>query len=446
MIRLTAEKILLVMVLLTVGALVFREPLLEKRIVIGPGAENIRLELDSDFRDGGTSKTEWIDKDNFAWRCQLEDTFDYPYCGMQIYFSDSYLKGIDLSNYTHLNISLDYKGEAESFRIYFRNSNTHYTRPNEIRSTKFNVAELDTRRSHLHEDIQLSHFRVADWWLILYDLEMAYTQIEFTNIGLIEIQTGTGLKAGDHTFRLNKLELVGVRISLEQMYLCIIVIWLFAILVFLASRIRILQMAVRTGEKRHAELTEVHALLDRRHRTLEQKIKLDPLTGAYNRAGIEQPLTRAFHKWKLEKKPLSLLLFDVDNFKDVNDKKGHAIGDSVLRELTLLVSENIRDDDHFARWGGEEFIIVCGDTELTQARELAEKLRKKIDGSVFADKLHVTVSFGVAQIRKGETLSALFNRTDEALYIAKNKGRNQVTVSDDTKPEEPDAYLLQNTP
>src|SRR5690606_27777786 len=125
-------------------------------------------------------------------------------------------------------------------------------------------------------------------------------------------------------------------------------------------------------------------------------------------------------------KPLSLLLLDVDYFKKINDTHGHSIGDEVLRELTALVNKNIRTEDKFARWGGEEFIIVCSNTELTQAVEMAEKIRSIIDGMLFADSLRVSVSIGVAQIQDGESLEALFNRTDKALYLAKENGRNQV--------------------
>lgn len=424
--RFTAEKLLLCLVVLTVAILIFRAPILEKRIVIEPGAEGFRTMLDSDVQDGGSTYTEWIDQANLEWRCVLGKAYDYPFCGMQIYFSDSYLRGVNLTNYTHLNLWLDYEGSASAVRIFLRNSNPAYTRPDEIRSTKFNMMELDTRKGSHHDDVQFAYFRVADWWLLLYELEIQHTQIEFSNVGLIEIQTGSGLKGGEHKFKLHRLELVGVHISVETLYLTIIVVWIVAILLYLAWRIRTLSAAVKTGEEKQAELTEINMLLDQRSRTLEQKSKLDPLTGAYNRAGIEGALTEAFRNWKNSRKPLSLLLLDVDYFKKINDTKGHAVGDAVLRELTALVSKNIRSEDSFARWGGEEFIIVCSNTGLVRALDMAEKLRALIDTSTFADALRVSVSIGVAQIHEGETLEALFNRTDQALYRAKENGRNQV--------------------
>ncbi|MDQ2075840.1 GGDEF domain-containing protein [Marinimicrobium sp. ABcell2] len=430
--RFAPEQFLLLLVVLTIGVLLFHGPLLETRLVITPGDDTFRFELDSDVQDGGDTVVEWIEKDELRWRCQLGQAWPHPFCGMQVYFSDSYLDGIDLTRYTHMNFHLDYAGSAQSVRIFLRNSNPEYTRPDEIRSTKFNAVELDTRKGPFYEDIRLSYFRVADWWIQLYDLSVRQTQLEFSNVGLIEIQTGTGLTGGSHQFQLHELELVGVRIKTETLYLGIIVAWIFAILIYLTSRIRLLSLAVKSGNEKQAELREINQLLEQRRRILERRSKLDPLTGAYNRAGIEESLAESFKNWRYKNKPLSLLLFDVDHFKAVNDTHGHTVGDRVLRELTSVILSNIRGTDRFARWGGEEFIIVCGDTELTQATDMAEKLRRIISESTFADGLDITVSFGVAQIQPGETLEALFNRTDQALYKAKDAGRNTVCTGDNT--------------
>lgn len=427
--RYTPERLLLLLVVITIIALVFRVPLLETRFVIDPQSEGLRLALDSDVQDGGNTQTRWLDRDKLAWECVLGDAYPYPFCGMQIYFSDTHMQGIDLTHYTHINLDLAYEGSAQSFRLFLRNSNPAYTKPDEIRSTKFNMIELDTRKGPIYDNIRLSYFRVADWWLRLYDLDLSQSQEEFSNVGLIEIQTGTGLTEGAHRLTLNRLELVGVRISVENFYLGIIVLWLTAILLYLAVRIRTLTMAVQLGKQKQAELTEINALLDQRSRTLEEKIKLDPLTGAYNRAGIEDSLAEAFILWKQQQKPLSLLLFDVDHFKVVNDTHGHAVGDRVLQELSALISGNIRGEDHFARWGGEEFILVSSNTGETNAVDMAEKLRKLIASQRFAGGLEMTVSIGVAQIREGETLEALFNRADTALYQAKTAGRNRVMVA-----------------
>ncbi len=425
--RYVPERLLLLLVVATLVILLFRVPLLETRLVIEPGATDlVRLELDSDVQDGGNTTTRWVDREHLQWECELGDAYPYPFCGMQMYFSDSYLEGMDLSHYTHLNLHLLYEGSAQSVRLFLRNSNPAYTKPNEIRSTKFNMVELDVRKGPVYEDILLKYFRTADWWLQLYELDFSLTRAEFSNVGLIEIQTGTGLTGGTHRMTLKKLELVGLRISVEHLYLGIILVWILAILLYLAVRIRLLSQALQQGNQKQEELREINALLDMRSRTLEERVKLDPLTGAYNRAGVEESLASGFLEWKKHRKPLSVLLLDVDHFKNINDQYGHAVGDRVLQELSALVARNIRSDDYFARWGGEEFIIVSANTRRHRAQEMAEKLRRLIAAERFVDGLEVTVSIGVAQIHEGESLEGLFSRTDQALYRAKEEGRNRV--------------------
>lgn len=429
--RYTPEKLLILLVLVTIGVLLFPQALLETRLVIDSAEDVHRVALDSDVQDGGNTKTEWLDRQNLHWRCDLGQAYAFPFCGMQLYFSSSYLDGVDLSRYSHINLRLDYRGSSDSVRLFLRNSHPAYTKPEEIRSTKFNMVELDASRNQGGEyrGIQLSYFRVADWWLQLYPMDMRHTTADFSNVGLIEIQSGTGLSDGIHEFQLHRLELVGLRIPMEQLYLTIIVVWICAVLMYLMVRIRVLTLAVRRGQEQQAELREVNELLDRRSQTLEARIKLDPLTGAYNRTGIEESLHTAFSNWHLNRQPLSLLLIDLDYFKTVNDNYGHAAGDDILRELSTLVSEHIRNNDHFARWGGEEFIVVCDNTDLHQARELAEKLRRLIGEHRFSYDLQVAVSIGVGRIRAGESLETLFKRTDQALYEAKRKGRNRVEIA-----------------
>ncbi len=424
--RLTPERLLLALVAVTIAVLFLHQPLLETRLLITPGAEAFRFELDSDVQDGGNTITQWLDRDRLRWRCQLDENFDYPFCGMQIHFADHHLHGIDLTNYSHFNLRLHYQGDARTVRVFLRNAHPAYTKADEIRSTKHNMVEMSVGQGPDFEDVKLAYFRVADWWLLLYPVQMEHTTIDFSNVSLIEIQTGSGLRSGEHVFALDALELVGTRFSTEHLYLAIIIVWILIALTYLAVHIHALQQAVRSGKLRQEELTEINVLLDQRSRTLEEKIKKDPLTGAYNRAGIEDSLTSAFHAWKYKERPLSLLLLDVDHFKTINDRYGHSVGDEVLRELSSLVSDHIRSDDHFARWGGEEFILVCGNTALAQAKEIAEQLRELISEHRFAGHLQVTVSIGVAQLQRRETLEGLFIRTDRALYRAKDKGRNRV--------------------
>ncbi|MFW6307018.1 MAG: diguanylate cyclase, partial [Campylobacterales bacterium] len=160
-------------------------------------------------------------------------------------------------------------------------------------------------------------------------------------------------------------------------------------------------------------------------RELERMANIDELTGIYNRRKFNEISEYEFNRFQRFGHSFSLILFDIDKFKDVNDTYGHDVGDIVLKDMTELVLENLRDVDMFARWGGEEFVILAQDQSAKDAAFIAEKLRDAIEKHQFLDLPTITCSFGVAQIgEKG--LEDLFKRADVALYRAKTNGRNQV--------------------
>jgi len=152
----------------------------------------------------------------------------------------------------------------------------------------------------------------------------------------------------------------------------------------------------------------------------------DPLTGLHNRRAAEQALERQINKASLSGKPLSLIICDIDHFKSINDRYGHPAGDAVLKSVAGLLLHRIRSRDIAVRWGGEEFLLLVPDSSLTQATELAERIRKGVEGLVLPNIDPVTLSLGVAELTPGETSACLIQRADSALYQAKRGGRNRV--------------------
>jgi diguanylate cyclase (GGDEF)-like protein len=159
-------------------------------------------------------------------------------------------------------------------------------------------------------------------------------------------------------------------------------------------------------------------------RNLDFRAATDPLTGLYNRRKFDRSLATEILRAQRYKTPLSLILYDVDHFKGVNDTYGHPIGDKVLTELSRFVSARIRDSDILARWGGEEFSILCPNSSGAMACQLAGNLRDAIAAHVIEGPGKVTCSFGIAQYEEGDTPEALLARADDALYLAKLHGRN----------------------
>lgn len=165
---------------------------------------------------------------------------------------------------------------------------------------------------------------------------------------------------------------------------------------------------------------------------LELLTLTDKLTGAWNRRHFEQVISMEISRASRHNQPLSVLILDIDYFKNINDKYGHQIGDAVLVKLTAILKENIRTSDVLTRWGGEEFIILTPFTSIKEATELAQRLRFKIAITNFNIVKNITISLGVAQFQTAENVSNFLKRADAALYKAKNSGRNMVAVAPTT--------------
>jgi diguanylate cyclase (GGDEF)-like protein len=165
---------------------------------------------------------------------------------------------------------------------------------------------------------------------------------------------------------------------------------------------------------------------------LERLATFDSLTGLYNRRATLGKLRELINLANRYKEDFSLIMLDIDHFKTVNDRYGHLTGDGALEEIATLIRRNIRDTDIVVRYGGEEFIIILPKTTLASSWVVAERLRSIIEkaqmkdsaGNVFA----ITVSQGLAGWERGEDADSLISRADEALYKAKEKGRNRVQI------------------
>jgi diguanylate cyclase (GGDEF)-like protein len=152
----------------------------------------------------------------------------------------------------------------------------------------------------------------------------------------------------------------------------------------------------------------------------------DNLTQIYNRHKLNEIIVEKLEKAELLENKFSFIILDIDHFKIVNDTYGHLVGDDVLIHLSKIIKEQIRDTDVFARWGGEEFVLLLSDVDIDTASEIADKLRVKIELEYFPEVNNITCSFGVSSYEKDDTIDTITNRADKALYEAKESGRNKV--------------------
>ncbi len=175
---------------------------------------------------------------------------------------------------------------------------------------------------------------------------------------------------------------------------------------------------------------DAQAQLVRKNAQLERLAVSDTLTGLSNRLRLDQVLGQEAARQARHGAPVSVILLDLDHFKSVNDQHGHPVGDRVLVAIGELLKGGARQTDEVGRWGGEEFLVVCRDTDLAGAQALAQKLRQRIAARHFATVGRRTASFGVAELAAGEDVAGLVARADVALYRAKRSGRDRVDVAD----------------
>lgn len=208
-----------------------------------------------------------------------------------------------------------------------------------------------------------------------------------------------------------------------HLLISLIVIFCLKVLAFFLYRYKLL----KEMKKR---ISELQLELDKKNAELDQLASNDILTGLYNRRTMNDKIKEEVLRNKRYETPFSILIIDIDFFRDINNEFGGYVADEVLKNVGILVNENTRAVDISARWDGEEFLILASNTKLSSALALGEKLRKIIYKHNFEKVNHITVSIGVSEYNKGEKYEELSKRAEEALVKAKELGRNQVCFKD----------------
>jgi len=182
------------------------------------------------------------------------------------------------------------------------------------------------------------------------------------------------------------------------------------------------------NENLHVIVLSDITTLQKRLIKFEKRANIDTLTGAYSRAKFDYLYNAEFSRSKRYLNPLTIIFIDIDHFKKINDTYGHDVGDEVLKKFANLISSNSREFDVFARWGGEEFILMLPQTNINDGYKLAQKIRNIIASHKFDKIGTLTCSIGLSMLNKGDTKSSLIKRADNALYKAKSAGRNRTII------------------
>jgi diguanylate cyclase (GGDEF)-like protein len=414
---------------LTVLVMVAYHFLPAKSISIHP-AEGNGYTIYSDGDWGGESSVRWLAEDRRHWRCDLIRSPAHPVCGLSVHWNDTEKQTLDASGYTRLRLTLKYQGPGHTLRVYIRNFNPRQGKLEDRDTHKFMSVNIPTAEFSSFEqttvtEIMLTEFQVADWWREEFKVDRNNAKPLFDRVTSLGIDLPFPHVMGEHQFELVKAEFIGEWFPAEQLYLGIILTWLFILMAEAFYNAYRWRRVARENLKQVKDLTDYAQQLKVRSDRYRELSHVDNLTGIFNRLGFMQALKTLFREGRVSG---CLIIMDIDYFKKINDQHGHIAGDKTLRATAQLIAANLRKGDIFARWGGEEFVLLVPGYDVEHASALAEKLRALVEGHPFAeaDGLRVTISIGLTVFAKTDSLSTAFMRADEALYQAKSEGRNRV--------------------
>lgn len=412
----------LVAMALTVLIFVSHYYLPEKRVALWPSDQD-RAELYG-FADSQHGKSAyWLDEATHHWVCDYKLTNPYG-CGWWMHFAAAGTAGVDFSTFEALEIALDYQGPASRLRIFLRNDNPAYTLPDDANSSKVMAMNVPAVEARKPIRVDLDEFSVASWWLLERKINRQWTQPEFdavTTLGVDLVEPGT------HEVRIVHVSLIGRWVKTETLLVSLLTFWIAVFL--LEGLVRFFQL-YRTAQRNRrdiANMEKTQRALEKENQQLETIANTDPLTGIHNRAGLQSRIDAVLVQLG-SLAGLRVMLLDIDHFKHLNDHYGHDMGDKVLKTFASLLAMNLREEDIFARLGGEEFVVISRTQSPDGPHAFAEKLRQLALQCTFNgdSQLNISVSIGVTTVARDEDFATALKRADNALYKAKQSGRNRV--------------------
>ena len=413
--------VLLIGILITLFAVVGHRFLPERRLTIDSSRQGANFFL-VQTGNGAQADQQWIDQARFHYACKFPQATAMQGCGFAYMLAPAIAsQGIDLSRFRTLNLAVRYRGNAQYLRVGIRNFDPRFSKLEDLNSPKFNYVNIPTKDLGKTIPIGMREFTVAEWWTTAYNLPREYSHPDLSNATVlnIDVQGQADLAGTEHDIQIDKVEFVGDWISTESWYLVILCLWMVIGTTYGTSQWLMMRRAHR------AQIDELE-----HEKEMYQKLStLDALTNVMNRHGIGQFIAAL----GITRVTASVIVIDLDHFKRINDERGHAVGDRVLRTMGEILASAIRNTDAVGRWGGEEFVLVCPGASLANAADLAEKLRHRIMQTSFIPEhpLPITASFGVATSRESQGFEEVFRQADQALYLAKNRGRNCVVCAND---------------
>ncbi|MCD9514520.1 GGDEF domain-containing protein [Photobacterium carnosum] len=403
----------------------------KKEYIVAPTNSTYKIIDDSGQNGASTTKLN-IHKRNILLECNLVNKAKWPFCEIAIALTDSIDNGIDLSSYHSVGLDIDYISplKGERVRVYLRNFDPIYANVNDPLSLKFNAIEYSPGTDQGLQIFPLRSFQVLSWWIAENNIPVNKANRQFDNISIIEIATGSYVKEAYYAIKLNRLVFYGDWITESALVKLLLLLWVTTAVVVIFVERFLLNKKIKTSEAHSQHLRDANRLLYNKSLKFEYLACTDPLTRIRNRHTVTEWLEEIIIQTRANNIPFSMIFIDLDYFKSVNDTYGHNFGDEVLIKFTTTVETLIRRSDVFVRWGGEEFVIFCPETNMKNTVEIAERIRETIMMKKweFDKDFHLTCSLGIAEL-VDETSEDLIKRADLALLKAKKMGRNRTEIS-----------------
>lgn len=410
-----------------------------RKLVITP--DQFNFYATSDVSAGGQSEADiTYQDDSLTLNCDIKKSkYAWPYCGISIYTDVSEAtKGLDLSGYHTVRLKLRYEnagdGEKE-LRLYLRNYNPAYSNPDDEYTIKYNGMQFSPSDFSETIEIPINNLQVMTWWLADNHVAIEHSAPEFSNITRIDLATGASTGLGKHKIVIERIEFEGEYVEQSTLLFVLLFSWMSLGLAFSLHELRKSKLAFERAKKRHRHLEKMNSTLRTQNYEFAELAHRDALTGAMNRHAVQTWLEQKAREVRWGNDDFSMLYLDLDKFKSVNDQFGHQMGDDVLREFVMVIASSIEAEDRLVRWGGEEFVVFCPNTNIERAVKRAERIRENVERHLWVHGEPLTCSIGVAQM-ENERVSETMARADEVLYLAKRNGRNRIEVN----------YGMQNRP
>ncbi|WP_158970367.1 GGDEF domain-containing protein [Paraglaciecola sp. L3A3] len=374
------------------------------------------------------SEARWLTEDHSKWYCHIKAGSSIPSCSFgQFYNQDvnSWFTGIDLSQYQKLIFDVEYQGPASFFRIYFRNFDPDFSKQNDFNSAQFISTTIRKIDFNQPLEFDLKELSLAQWWLNEFDVPNKLAKLNYEHVIEFGLDFNERSPLGEHLFQINKIALSGAYIEKEHWYLGILILWMLGISFRVIYQLNKLYKHSKHGQIRLTEMTNYAEALKQESAAYKNMSVTDVLTKTLNRYGLQRQLQLLCHNLN-NNQDIGLIVLDIDHFKRINDTLGHDVGDEVLSNIGGLLLNSTRTTDVISRWGGEEFVLVCPNTDGPELLALAEKIRIKISQFEFSEHktLKITVSVGISAIKNSIDFERAFKLADDALFKAKEKGRN----------------------